>query len=132
MEENEKKKRENNNMNKDPKETGKVKIKNIPDFIKSNKLKISKAVKNYIRHKHLSPIKNDPIKVKLTPLIKRSEEESEDPNELSYTYILKNDFNNLLYLSPSPNEKSFDNKTINGLNPEKDRSNPPILKTDKN
>ena len=131
MEEKKEKIKENDNMEKEAKETKELKVKNIPDFIKSNRLRISKVVKKYIKNKYLSPAKNDPIKVKLSPLIKRNEEESDDPKELSYTYRLKNDFNTLLYLSPSPKEKSFDNKTMNELNPQKERTNPPIPKTEK-
>ena len=132
MEENDKKIKENDNIDKDSKEAEEVKIKNIPDFIKPNKLRISKVVRKYIKNKHLSPNKNEPIKIKLTPLIKRSDsKESDELKELSYTYRLKKNCNNLLYLSPSPKEKSFDNKTMNELNPEKERPNSLIPKTEK-
>ena len=95
------------------------KINKIPDFIKSNKLRISKKYQKYLLTKKLSPKKNDPIKVKLTPLVnKYDNKDIQNSKDLNYTFRNEKTVDNMLYLSPLQQEKSFDN-TINDVKSEK-------------
>ena len=108
--------------NADNKEVNEVeeKINHIPDFIKSNKLRISKKTQKYILTKKLSPSSREPIKVKLTPLVNRCDSKDiQSTRELDYTYRNEKTVNNMLYLSPSQQEKSFDNNTLNEINSDK-------------
>ena len=107
---------ENDNINKNENENTPEKkeesetINYIPEFIKSNRLKISKKKKNSLSTKRLN---RNPIKAK-GDLIKRSDsKENQDFPQLNYTY--RNDHNlNMLYLYPNKQEeKIFENATIN-------------------
>ena len=115
--------KENNiDNNEDNKEVDEVeeKINHIPDFIKSNKLRMFKKTQKYILTKKLSPTRRVPIKVKLTPLVNRFDSKDiQSTRELDYTYRNEKTVNNMLYLSPSQQEKSFDNNTINEMNSDK-------------